>query len=136
MKEQKIFIAGVVVGALAAGIFALVVLDTQSREAATRLLMSQNNVALQTNALSVCRQEAAAKSAGATMIYEPGAAASIPVLNGIAGVTIAPNSTQRPAFVVVGRVQVFGAAPGAEYRWLDAQGREQGRFPVQMPVAQ
>ncbi len=80
-----------------------------------------------------------AKDRNLTLIYEYRPGASIPLLNGVFGITLGteknhPDSDVKPVWAIPAQVKVYSYVPGGSYEWIDGKtGSSIGRFPAVPP---
>ena len=138
MSKNKIIGTVLVTGILAALLgFAGGMQFTSTRDEAGLDANIAGNALLRANMLkaSAAWQSRAetceAKFTAFTVIYEPEPAVSLPLLNGVAAVTLGSGERMVPVFWVPSKVAPNSPIPGAQYRWFSMKtGEALGTFPT------
>jgi hypothetical protein len=107
---------------------------------ASGMAVSQEYTAAQ-GAIDAWKQRAAVcedRFAGATVIYEYHPAVSLPLMHGLATLSLGTGSdpmggTAEPAWWIPGKVKVYTNQPGASYSWIGADGSEKGQWAAAPP---
>jgi hypothetical protein len=76
--------------------------------------------------------------AGATVIYEYHPAVSLPLMHGLATLSLGSGAdpmggTAEPAWWIPGKVKVYTNQPGASYSWIGADGSQKGQWAAAPP---